>query len=63
MGCNWSSGPKEDAAASEAAAREKKQQQQRDREAANAALNAPKMDPKDFMLIGLKDQTIVKEPG
>lgn len=54
MGCS-SSKSKADA---EAAA-----EKQRQRDAANAAMNAPKLDPRDFMLTKLKDQTIVKEPG
>jgi hypothetical protein len=55
MGCT-SSKEKEQAAAAAA-------EKQRKREAATAALNAPKVDPKDFMACKLKGQTIVKEPG
>ena len=55
MGCN-SSQPADDSAAKAA-------EKQRQRDAANAAMNAPKLDPKDFMLQKLQGQTIVKEPG
>ncbi len=55
MGCKSSKQAEEE----QAAIVEKKRQ----RDAANAAMNAPRVDPKDFMLVKLKDQTIVKEPG
>lgn len=55
MGCN-SSQPADDSSAKAA-------EKQRQRDAANAAMNAPKLDPKDFMLQRLDGQTIVKEPG
>jgi hypothetical protein len=58
MGCS-SSKQKEE----EARVAEEKAEKQRKRDAANAAMNAPRPDPKDFMLCKLKDQTIVKEPG
>lgn len=54
MGCT-SSQPKPDAAAAA--------EKQRKRDAANAAMNAPKLNPADFMLQKLKGQTIVREPG
>jgi protein XRP2 len=56
MGCN-SSSPQEDEAAVAAA------EKQRKRDAANVAMNAPKLDPADFMLCKLKGQTIIKQPG
>ena len=55
MGCNSSKQAEEEAAAAA--------EKQRKRDEANAAMNAPRVDPKDFMLVKLKDQTIVKEPG
>ena len=54
MGCT-SSQPKPDAAAAA--------EKQRKRDAANAAMNAPKLNPADFMLQKLRGQTIVREPG
>lgn len=54
MGCT-SSSPQPDAAAAA--------EKQRKRDAANAAMNAPKLNPADFMLQKLKGQTIVREPG
>lgn len=57
MGCRSSSPKAEEDAASVAA------EKQRKRDAANAAMNAPKLNPADFMLTKLQGQTIVRAPG